>query len=215
MTETKQAKHLNQAGEPEFPRSTRYHHGDLRATLLKAAEAELIESGLERFSLRGVAKRAGVSHAAPAHHFGDITGLLTALAAIGLDRLREAQETRQDLAALDATEQLTAAGLGYIDFALSDPALFKLVFISERPNRAESGYVEALDQAFTGLQEKVARVAGASPGSDPAAHELLRAAWAMVHGLSILLVTQNLPMLTALPKAERDTTLRSILQRVL
>ena len=61
-----------------------YHHGNLRAALLEAAEAELEAMGIERFSLRAVAKRAGVSHAAPAHHFGDATGLLTALAAIGL-----------------------------------------------------------------------------------------------------------------------------------
>lgn len=57
-----------------------YHHGDLRAALLHAAEEELAERGMEAFSLRSVAKRAGVSHAAPAHHFGDAQGLLTALA---------------------------------------------------------------------------------------------------------------------------------------
>ena len=60
----------------------KYHHGDLRAALLAAAEAELAERGVEAFSLRQVAKRAGVSHAAPAHHFGDAQGLLTALAAV-------------------------------------------------------------------------------------------------------------------------------------
>eukprot|EP01036_Dinobryon_divergens_P003443 gene3443-4542_t len=53
-----------------------YHHGDLRAALLAAAEDELAARGVEGFSLRQVAKRAGVSHAAPAHHFGDAAGLL-------------------------------------------------------------------------------------------------------------------------------------------
>ena len=58
----------------------RYHHGDLKMALLRAAEAELAENGIESFSLRAVAKRAGVSHGAPAHHFKDAKGLLTALA---------------------------------------------------------------------------------------------------------------------------------------
>ena len=57
-----------------------YHHGDLRAALIAAAEAELIEKGADAFSLRGTAKRAGVSHAAPAHHFRDANALLDALA---------------------------------------------------------------------------------------------------------------------------------------
>ena len=68
------------------PPPCRYHHGDLRAALLEAGEAELAEHGVEGFSLRGVAKRAGVSHAAPAHHFRDANGLLTALAAEGFRR---------------------------------------------------------------------------------------------------------------------------------
>ena len=65
------------------PRKTEprpYHHGDLRAALLRAATGELAENGVERFTLRGCARRAGVSHAAPAHHFGDVTGLLTEVA---------------------------------------------------------------------------------------------------------------------------------------
>ena len=60
-----------------------YHHGDLRSALLVAAEADLAENGIEAFSLRQVARRAGVSHAAPAQHFGDANGLLTALATEG------------------------------------------------------------------------------------------------------------------------------------
>ncbi len=62
-----------------------YHKGDLPALLLKAAEEELSENGLERFSLRAAAKRANVSHAAPAHHFKDMTGLLSALGADAID----------------------------------------------------------------------------------------------------------------------------------
>ena len=82
--------------QPEPRRAARpYHHGALRAALLAAAEAELAETGIERFSLRSVAKRAGVSHAAPAHHFGDTGGLLTALAAEGFTRFLATQHARE------------------------------------------------------------------------------------------------------------------------
>ena len=72
-----------------------YHHGNLAAELLQAAERELVLNGIEAFSLRAVAKRAGVSHGAPAYHFKSARGLLTALAATGYERLVEAQEARQ------------------------------------------------------------------------------------------------------------------------
>src|SRR5262252_290185 len=76
MTMTRPRRRASSRAQP-------YHHGNLRAALLEAAEAELEAQGIEAFSLRGVAKRAGVSHAAPAHHFGDANGLLTGLAAEG------------------------------------------------------------------------------------------------------------------------------------
>ena len=69
-----------------------YHHGALRAALIEAAEALLREDGIESFSLRECARRAGVSHAAPAHHFGDARGLLTACAAAGFNQLADAME---------------------------------------------------------------------------------------------------------------------------
>ena len=104
-----------------------YHHGDLRAALLAAAEVELTEKGVEAFSLRSVAKRAGVSHAAPAHHFGDARGLLTALAVEGFRRFLATQHRREALAAPDPRAQLVAAGLGYVDFALAYPAALGIV----------------------------------------------------------------------------------------
>ncbi|MCU0912422.1 MAG: TetR/AcrR family transcriptional regulator, partial [Rhodobacteraceae bacterium] len=94
-----------------------YHHGDLRAALLAAAEAELEARGIEAFSLRSVAKRAGVSHAAPAHHFGDAGGLLTALAAQGFRRFVANQAAHEDRAGADPAARLVESGLGYIAFA--------------------------------------------------------------------------------------------------
>ncbi|MGL5012504.1 MAG: TetR/AcrR family transcriptional regulator, partial [Paracoccaceae bacterium] len=110
-----------------------YHHGDLRAALLAAAEAELADHGIEAFSLRQVAKRAGVSHAAPAHHFGDANGLLTALAAEGFRQFAAAQAAREAQADKAPRAQMIAAGLGYVDFAMARPALFRLMHASDRP----------------------------------------------------------------------------------
>ena len=110
-----------------------YHHGDLRQALLAAAERELEEKGIEGFSLRGVAKRAGVSHAAPLHHFKDTRALLTALAAQGFERFLAAQRARQAKAAADGLSQLVASGMGYIDFALTHRAIFRLMFSSTAP----------------------------------------------------------------------------------
>ncbi len=93
---------------PESP----YHHGALREALLSAAEAELSEKGVEACSLRGVAKRAGVSHAAPAHHFVDVRGLLTALAERGFRRFVETQKLAMSQAAPDPVSQLVASGVG-------------------------------------------------------------------------------------------------------
>jgi AcrR family transcriptional regulator len=107
-----------------------YHHGDLRAALLSAAEDELAERGMEAFSLRSVAKRAGVSHAAPAHHFGDAQGLLTALAAEGFRQFLAAQTAREAVAEKDPASQMVAAGLGYVDFAMARPTIFRLMWQS-------------------------------------------------------------------------------------
>src|SRR5262245_22981090 len=141
-------------------RAQPYHHGNLRAALLEAAEAELEARGIEGFSLRGVAKRAGVSHAAPAHHFRDANGLLTGLAAEGYRRFIAAQEARQKNAPTEHMSQLVAAGMGYIDFALAHPALFRLMFSSDRPDHEAPELSAAGAEAFGRLVRAIQRVRG-------------------------------------------------------
>lgn len=196
-------------------RSDRYHHGDLRAVLLQAAEAELAERGIEGFSLRGVAKRAGVSHAAPAHHFGDVNGLLTALAAEGFRRFLDKQSLRQRKAAMDSLSLLVAAGMGYIDFAVAHPALFRLMFSSDRPNHEDGALETAASAAYRQLVEDVKRQHGAKPGSaDPDPLDIMRV-WATAHGLADLLIARRLKPLLAMRKAERDAALAKMLRRAL
>lgn len=190
----------------------RYHHGDLRAALLLAAEAELEEKGLERFSLRGVAKRAGVSHAAPAHHFRDTGGLLTALAAEGFTRFLAAQKARQ-AAAQGAREKLVASGLAYVDFAREHPAFFRLMFSSDRPEQADPALCAAAGAAYRHLVEDVGR-ARAAAGRDGPAEVDVHAAWAIAHGLADLMNAGRLAEVETLPAPERTAMLRAIIERL-
>jgi len=182
-----------------------YHHGDLRAALLLAAEEELAERGVEAFSLRQVAKRAGVSHAAPAHHFGDGRGLLTALAAEGFHRFLAAQGRREGVADPDPVSQLLAAGLGYIDFAMERPALFRLLFGSDQPDFSDPVLDDASSAAYRHLRDQVADVGG----DEVAAASV----WAMAHGLADLLSNGRLKPLLELPDAARESVLRDLLLR--
>jgi AcrR family transcriptional regulator len=193
-----------------------YHHGDLAAALLEAAEAELIESGIEAFSLRSVAKRAGVSHGAPAHHFTDAKGLLTALAADGHRRLSAAQKERQETAAPDPVAQFVASGLGYIDFAEANPALFRLMFSSERPDRTDPFFAEASQATYADLVMGARSVV--EDASPEAASHQLTASWALAHGLSDLLISGRLsgPLGEAAQKSKRrDEVFSGILMRAL
>lgn len=193
---------------PPRPEARPYHHGDLRAALLAAAEAELAEHGMEGFSLRQVARRAGVSHAAPAHHFGDAKGLLTALAAEGFRQFLAAQAAREAQADPDPASQLVAAGLGYVDFAQSRPALFRLLWQSERPDFADGELGGAARAAFQHLIDQVAAAGGRSTADEAAA-------WAMAHGVADLMASGRLQAMGSLPAAARDEMVATLMRRVL
>src|SRR5688572_4310334 len=102
-----------------------YHHGDLRRALVEATEALLAEKGPEAFSLREVARRAGVSPAAPAHHFGDAGGLLAAVATAGFDGLAAALTAGEAKGGADPRRRLREQGVAYVEFALGHPGRFR------------------------------------------------------------------------------------------
>jgi AcrR family transcriptional regulator len=185
-----------------------YHHGDLRAALLAAAEAELAERGMEAFSLRSVAKRAGVSHAAPAHHFGDAQGLLTALAAEGFRQFLAAQNAREAVADKDPASQLVAAGLGYVDFALARPTIFRLMWQSNRPDFAVPELAHASRAAFQHLVDQSMAAGGRSTADEAAV-------WAMAHGLADLLAAGRLKGIGSLPPKARDAMVADMMRRAL
>jgi len=191
-----------------------YHHGDLRQALLAAAELELTEKGVEGFTLRGCAKRAGVSHAAPAHHFRDANALLTALAVEGFVRFSKAIRDRQDAALNGARGALILAGLGYIDFARANPALFRLMFSSSRPDFEQGILRNSASAAFDILVEAVAASTNAASMAEAGMQDVA-AAWAVAHGLADLLLSGRLLFLGPLEGAEGDRILAGILQRAL
>jgi len=155
------------------PAKASYHHGDLRKVLLESAEAELGERGIEAFSLRGVAKRAGVSHAAPAHHFRDTNAMLTELASIAYERLTSSM--RKAMAEADPTPRarFIASGIGYVRFALANPALFQLMFGSKRPDSHDKTLLIRAREAFMTLVDGIRAVTG----NDPAAFRPSRGFW--------------------------------------
>ena len=189
----------------------RYHHGNLRQALLEAAEKELNVRGVEAFSMRQVAIRARVSHAAPAHHFGDANGVLTALAAVGFRRFVAAQEARQAQAPREPRAQLIAAGQGYLDFAFEHPAMFRLMFASRRPDLEDEDLCAASKAAYDKL---VAEVCATAPHAAPDDISIA-AVWALTHGLADLLSSGRLRMLQHMTGAQRDAAVAAVIGRLL
>ena len=191
-----------------------YHHGDLRKALLVAAEAELTEKGVEGFTLRGCAKRAGVSHAAPAHHFKDAGALLAALVTEGFERFTVAMRKRQKGEAT-ARGRLVGAGLGYLDFALANPALFRLMFSSARPDPDDPALKAAGTTAFTVLLDAIRDLDGADPENDPNTVLDVAVAWSGVHGLSHLLLSGRLLFLEEIADGDLGAVYAEIIRRLL
>ncbi len=117
-----------------------YHHGDLRAALIQAADALIAEGGIETFSLRAAAQRAGVSPAAPAHHFGSAKGLLTEVALLAYARVdRYLEEAGHSD---DAVADVRSLSLAFITFVLDHPGHFRLMFRNDLVNRDDPRFAE-------------------------------------------------------------------------
>lgn len=163
---------------------------DLRRTLLDASLDLIEREGLEAFSMREVARRAGVSHQAPYHHFPDREAILAAIVAEGFVMLREAM--RADLAGLsDPYKRHGALGRTYINFALTNPAHFKLMFRSEHVREEKHDDAKAsAGSAFDTLVEVVHEVAREKYGKEDFA--LVITSWSLAHGLATLLLEGKL-----------------------
>lgn len=192
----------------------KYHHGALREALLTAGEQELRERGIEGFSLRSVAKRAGVSHAAPAHHFRDANGLLTALATIGFQRFVERQVGSRSGIGGDPKAIMAASGLAYVGFAEEHAALFKLMFSSDRLDWSDPELGKAAGAAYDDLKTLAATVVGNGDGSEDAEAVGILTVWGMAHGLATLMTSGQLLPVGTRPAAEREALIASVFARI-
>ncbi len=198
------------------PARAPYHHGDLRRALLEAARAVLREQGPEGCSLREVARRAGVTHAAPYHHFPSREALLGALATEAYAELDRAMAEAQASAPATPEAQLVAVGMGYLLHALRDPALFRLMTRPEHlappPEapacRAAPGSA-AEAASCVGPYARLRRVLGALLGH-PATPTDAHLCWATVHGLALLALDGGL----GLPPKEVPGHARGVIERL-
>ncbi|MGY4648325.1 TetR/AcrR family transcriptional regulator [Mycobacterium sp. URHB0021] len=153
-----------------------YHHGDLKAVILGQAAELVAERGADGISLRELARAAGVSHAAPAHHFADRRGLFTALAAQGW-RLLSA-------ALAGARPDFIDAALAYVRFALDHPGHYAVMFDRSLVNPDDAELVAAREAAGAELATGVGTLDDPRARSDPDGAAL--AAWSLVHGFAML-----------------------------
>ena len=182
-------------GELTAPVQHPYHHGDLRRGLIEAAAALLGEDQNWNFSLREVARRAGVSHNAPYNHFADKHDLLAAIATAGFQELREHM-----LTAIDGIDNpktaLIKSGIAYVSFGLENPARYRLMFgsaLTPSPGARSSLLETAAAGSRTVLGEIILRGAraglfAASPRKREELEIAILAAWSTVHGLTMLLL---------------------------
>lgn len=171
----------------------RYHHGNLRAALLSAAEEELRQHGAEGLSLREVARRTGVSHAAPYAHFANKQELLAALMEKAAEGLDNAMEEAQRMAAQDPVSQWLATGLGYVNYGVSHTQMF---FLMSRPDLCPptpQGMPSPDGQGpFSRLLRSLEVVPGAPNRHDPGFMRDALLCWMVVHGLVALAASGQL-----------------------
>jgi AcrR family transcriptional regulator len=189
------------------PAKASYHHGDLRAALLRAAMELLEESGETALSLRAVARRAGVSPAAPYRHYADREALVSAVAAVGYRELA----TRLAVAhpSPSTPEQLASVAIAYVQFALERPALFRIMFGEpcDRDNDERVAATAAVSLYVRGIVQR------AFPGAD--ADSLATAIWALVHGLAFLHLDGKLDASTPQVVVDRVTSaIRALLNAI-
>ena len=223
-------KAVRRTGRSAAPRSVRgkggqrgaandapYHHGALRDALLQAAERVLERDGLAGLTLRAVAREAGVSHAAPTHHFRDLTGLVSELAAIGFRQFNTA------MAAACAPETpFPARGMArakaYVAYAQAHPGMYGLMFRTERLDYSRPSLHEAAEASFAGLAHAIAasrheRIEEEALTLEQAA--AIARAWSLVHGFTMLLLDGRLTdILHRLPKGTDSTMLLDAMLKV-
>lgn len=165
-----------------------YHHGDLRQSLISEGLRMLGEREADSLSLREIARSVGVSATSVYRHFPDKEALMTALALEGLAQLGAAQRAASE-AVGGGTAGFKETGRAYVRFALANPALFRLIFAS--PALSQGKVQGDINSEAHSLLQANAAAAAARGGGEQAVHAVQ--AWALVHGLAMLLLDGQVP----------------------
>jgi AcrR family transcriptional regulator len=192
-------------GQKNQPRP--YHHGNLRASLLDAADAVLAERGAHGITLRDVARAAGVSHGAPYHHYASLNELLAAVAERGFAILGDAMA--EAVAVPDTRERLLRVSQAYVDCARARPERFRLMFGPLLASKDEHPALRDAAQRAFGFVLAAANAHDKKHGAS-----LALAGWSLAHGLSHLMIDgafEGLPM----QKQNPDTLARKLSERLL
>ena len=193
-------------------RKSAYHHGDLRRQLVAATEEIILERGIDGFTLREAARRAGVSPAAPSHHFRDARGLLSEVALLGFQEFGDALLAADKRGGVDAHKRLYEQGLAYVEFALNNPARFQLMFSNSKCDMEYKNFAETADRSFAALERAVRAAANLKPSDEMTAdaYGLLMAMWSIVHGFAHLALGGQLDR-AARSRGGRKAILKSFL----
>jgi AcrR family transcriptional regulator len=172
-----------------------YHHGDLRHALVEAAAQLIVQRGIDNVSLREVARTAGVSHAAPYHHFASKSELLAAVAEEGFLRFNGYQERAfRRMQRQEPTEKLKALGRAYVKFAIDHPSFFRIMFRYDISEPLKHPLLTALSKrTFDRLYKTVSECLKKQNRSEDPMQASIRA-WALVHGLANLWLDGRLKM---------------------
>ncbi|UFZ04569.1 TetR/AcrR family transcriptional regulator [Bradyrhizobium ontarionense] len=195
--------------------TTPYHHGALRDALLETAERVLERDGLAGLTLRAVAREAGVSHAAPTHHFKDLTGLVSELAAIGFTRFNATMKQAGESAGTPI-ERAMARARAYVAYAQANPGMYGLMFRTERLDYSRPSLHEAAEASFAGLAGSVAARSPDQVGDEELSLDqaaTIARAWSLVHGYTMLLLDGRLTDI--LRRSPPGTNAESLLEAML
>ena len=174
---------------------------DLRQEVLKASLALIEEGGLDRLSMREVARKAGVSHQAP-YYFGDREAILAAIAGEGFSKLGQSFVRAIAQAELAPAKSLEAIGRAYVEFALRHPAYFQAMFRADAvPLDRYPDARKCEDEAFGKLVEEIGKVFAEQPAEGR--RTIAIACWAMVHGLATLILEGTLARTIEVPRARQ------------
>jgi AcrR family transcriptional regulator len=206
----------SRAGRPASAREDApYHHGALREALLEAAERVLERDGLGGLTLRAVAREAGVSHAAPTHHFGDLAGLVSELAAIGFRQFNAAMVAAA-VEGVPPMQQGMARAKAYVGYAEAHPGMYGLMFRNERLDMSRPSLHEAAGVAFAGLAGAVAATRHETISENALTLDQAAAiarTWSLVHGFTMLLLDDRLSDI--LRRSPPGTTVEGLLEAML